>query len=293
MTLNKRTIFTMLTAFLLITLSFGQKSAYTLFNEKGKETKYKKLVKAATKADVVLFGELHNNPIAHWLQLELTTDLHAALDSNLVLGAEMFESDGQLIMDEYFAGMIDTKKFEEEMRLWNNYKTDYKPLVEFAKDSGLHFVATNIPRRYANMVFKLGIDTLNSLTDIALTYMMPLPLDYDITLASYAALVGGGDGPMAMHGNSNFRDAQAVKDATMSHFILKNLSPEQTFIHFNGAYHSDNYEGICYFLKEAMPELNIVTISTVSQDEVKNLEEKNTGKADFIIAVPENMTKTY
>ena len=47
---------------------------------------------------MVLFGELHNNPISHWLQLELTEDLHAARGADLVLGAEMFEADNQLLL---------------------------------------------------------------------------------------------------------------------------------------------------------------------------------------------------
>ena len=33
--------------------------------------KYKKLHAAASNADIVFFGELHDNPIAHWLQLNL------------------------------------------------------------------------------------------------------------------------------------------------------------------------------------------------------------------------------
>jgi uncharacterized iron-regulated protein len=287
---NIITVFSILLAG-LSTSTAAQKPAYTLFNAKGKETRYEKMVNDCKRAEVILFGELHNNPIAHWLQLELTKELHADEKVKLVLGAEMFEADGQLIMDEYFSGMITEKKFEEEMRLWNNYKTDYKPLVEFAKDSGLRFVATNIPRRYANTVFNHGLDTLNSLTDIAKAFMMPLPVLYDTTLASYSALVKGG--PMGGHGNPKLRDAQAVKDATMAFFILKNHHPGETFLHFNGAYHSDNYEGIGHFLKEINPDLRIVTISTVSQEEVNELEEGNVEKADYIIAVPNSMTKTY
>jgi uncharacterized iron-regulated protein len=249
------------------------------------------MLKACEKADIILFGELHNNPISHWLQYELTADLYSQLNDKLLMGAEMFEADGQIILDEYFSEIITQKKFEEEMRLWNNYKTDYKPLLEFAKDSGLKFIATNIPRRYANAVFNHGLDTLEVLSETAKSYMMPLPLEYDTTLNCYSSLSGGG--PMGGHGSVNLRDAQAVKDATMVHFLLKNYKSGDTFIHFNGAYHSDDFESMYYFLKEKMPELNIVTISTVSQINVKQLEEDNEGKANFIICVPETMTTTY
>mgnify|MGYP003809027041 CR=1 FL=1 len=283
-------IFTL--SFLLpATVIYAQKPAYQLFDQDGKNSKYNKMVRACTDADIVLFGELHNNPISHWMQLELTRSLYEVKGKDLVMGAEMFEADNQLIMDEYFMGMITREKFEDEMRMWKNYTTDYKPLVEFARDSGLKFIATNIPRRYANVVFKLGADTLQYLSDEAKKYMMPLPLDYDTTVACYSEL--SGRGPMGGHGSPNLRDAQAVKDATMSYFIRRNYNPGQLFLHFNGSYHSDNFEGISYFLKKDQPGLKIVTISTVSQEQVDELDEENIGKADFIIAVPETMTTTY
>jgi len=304
--------------FLLLLLSgstalvaMAQKPAYRLFREDGKKVKYEKMEEAAADADIVLFGEYHTNPISHWLQLELTNDLFEARGEALILGAEMFESDNQLILDEYLSGMITETKFEEEARLWKNYSTDYKPLVRIAKENELTFVATNIPRRYANMVFKKGVVALDSLSDEAKSYMAPLPLEYDTSLSCYKQLMGSGGGsmpkspmgdsikpmaeskmPMGGHGSTNLADAQAIKDATMSHFIMENWKPGKLLIHYNGAYHSDEFESMNWFLKRANPDLRIVTISTVSQDDVEKLEEESFGKADFIIAVPSNMTQT-
>ena len=87
----------------------------------------------------------------------------------------MFERDDQLIIDEFLAGSYEADKFEAEVKLWKNYKTDYKPLMTFAKDSGLYFIASNVPRRYASMVSKKGFEVLDSLTDIAKQYIAPLP----------------------------------------------------------------------------------------------------------------------
>jgi len=304
--------------------AMAQKPAYKLFREDGKKVKYEKMAEAAAEADIVLFGEYHTNPISHWLQLELTRDLLEARGEALILGAEMFEADNQLIMNEYLAGQITEAKFEEEARLWKNYKTDYKPLVLIAKENDLTFVATNIPRRYANMVFKRGAVSLDSLSDEAHAYMAPLPLEYDTSLSCYKQLMGSGASPavkpamhkapmgdsiktkndtiarmpmssktpMGGHGSTNLADAQAIKDATMSHFIMEYWQPGKLFIHYNGAYHSDEFESMNWFLKKTNPELNIVTISTVSQDDVDMLEEDSEGKADFIIAVPSTMTQT-
>jgi uncharacterized iron-regulated protein len=208
-----------------------------------------------------------------------------------MLGAEMFEADNQLIMDEYLSGIITGEKFEDEARLWPNYKTDYKPLVEFANNHRLSFIATNVPRRYANSVYHQGVAVLDSLSEEALRYIAPLPLEYDTTLNCYHKLIHGAE--MQGHGSINLADAQAIKDATMAHFILEYWEPGRVMLHFNGAGHSDEFENIYWWLKQSRPGLRILTISTVSSDTPETLSEEDEGKADFIISVPGNMTTTY
>jgi hypothetical protein len=98
---------------------------------------------------------------------------------------------------------------------------------------------------------------------------------------------------MGDHGTPELVKAQASKDATMAHFILQNYSPGKLFIHYNGAFHSDKYEGILWYLKGERSDLKYGTISTVSQENVKKLLKENKGVADFIICVDEDMTTTY
>ncbi len=284
--------------FFFLFLSFSlflpaqDKPAYQIFNKKGKPVQYQMLEKAAKDVDVILFGELHNNPIAHWLQYELAQSLLQEKGEALVLGAEMFEADDQLLIDEYFAGIINTEIFEKEARLWNNYTTDYKPLLEMAKAEGLAFIATNIPRRYANLAYRKGFEALDSLSPQAKTYMAPLPFPYDPELPAYKNMLDmmGGHGGGAA---GNFPKAQASKDATMAYFISQNRREGQTFIHFNGSYHSDSYEGINWYLQQYEPQASRLTITTVEQEEVEELEEEHLGKADFTIVVDGDMTKTY
>ncbi len=277
-------------SFILFSAFKTNKPAYSLYNEKGKDIKYDKLLKQALEADIVLFGELHDNAIAHWLQLELTKDLYEVKKENLILGAEMFESDNQVILDEYLNGLISQSSFEKEVRLWPNYKTDYKPLVEFAKKNNLIFVATNIPRRYAALVNKKGFEGLEDLSDNAREFIPPLPIQYDSTLNSYKSMMEMTG--MGSHVTPNFPKAQAVKDATMAYHIMEYWENGKSLIHYHGAYHSQDYESIYWYLKQANPELKIVTIHTVSQEDISTLEESNTGKADFTICVDKDMTKT-
>ncbi|MEM9824671.1 MAG: ChaN family lipoprotein, partial [Bacteroidota bacterium] len=98
---------------------------------------------------------------------------------------------------------------------------------------------------------------------------------------------------MGDHGSPELVKAQAIKDATMAHFILKNFQPGNTFLHFNGAYHSDFFEGILWYLKQEESALNYLTITTVSQKDIHRLNQENKGRADFIICVDEDMTTTY
>ncbi|MCK4664485.1 MAG: ChaN family lipoprotein [Bacteroidales bacterium] len=270
----------------------NDKPAYRIFSENGEVVDYTKMLEKLKSADIVFFGELHNNSIAHWLQFELTKDLFKNSEKQLVLGAEMFEADNQLLLDEYLNNLISEKKFESEVRLWPNYETDYKPLVKFAKDNNIFFIATNVPRRYASIVNKGGFEELEKLSDEAKKYFAPLPIMYDKEVGCYKKMLAM-SGKMKAHINENFPKAQALKDATMAYFILKNYKHENLFIHYNGSYHSDNHEGIVWHIKQKEKDLKILTISTVLQESVDTLSEENKNIADFIICVPETMTRTY
>jgi len=276
------------TAFIFsVTLSFSQEKAFQIFTANGKITTYEKMLKSMEKRDVVLFGEEHNSPIAHWLQFEVTKQLDQTRD--LILGAEMLETDSQLALNDYLTGNISAKGLDTAVHLWLNYDTDYAPLVDYAKKNKLPFVATNIPRRYANRVFKEGFSVLDSLTDQEKSWMAPLPMKFNPDLPRYQNIMV----MMGEHGSLKLVMAQATKDATMAYFILKNYRSGSLFLHYNGKYHSDFYEGILWYLKQDRPDLNYGTISTVSQSQIKKLDDENKGSADFIICVPEDMTKTH
>jgi uncharacterized iron-regulated protein len=282
----KQTILLLTSIFSLLTVS-AQKAPYIIYNAKGKKVSYKKMLKTLEDKDMVLFGELHNNPIAHWLQYELTVDLHSKRP--LILGAEMIEADNQDELNDYLSGNIDYKALDSTARLWNNHKTDYAPLVDFAKDSSLIFVASNVPRRYASMVYKGGFEALDSLPAQEKEWIAPLPIAYDPELPGYKNILE----MMGDHGSPTLVMAQAIKDATMAHFILQNYKEGSLFLHYNGAYHSNNYQGILWYLQLERPNLKYGTISTVTQENVHKLEEENKNLADFIICVDQNMTTTY
>ncbi len=270
-------------------LQAQKKKAYQIFKANGKKTSYKKLLKTAKKADMVFFGEEHDNPVAHWLELELTKDLYQTSGKNPVLGAEMMETDNQKQLIRYLKDSIDYKTFKKEARLWPNFKTDYKALIDFAKDKKIPFIATNIPRRFASKVFHGGFKALDSLPQTDKQWIAPLPIKYDKNLSQYKKMLG----MMGGHGGDNLPKAQAIKDATMAYNILKNYKKGDLFIHYNGSYHSNFKQGIVWYIKQKNPALKIVTIDVETQDNLKKLDKKHLGKADFIIVVPKDFPKSY
>lgn len=274
----------------------SDKPAYQFYTQKLKTVNYEKVLKEAKDADVVFFGELHNNPICHWLELELTKDLYATRKEQLILGAEMFEADNQTALSDYVSGKTTDKEFPKQARLWNNYKTDYRPLVDFAREHKLPFVATNVPRRYASAVARMGLASLDTVPTAQKAWMAPLPLTVDLTLPGYKAMLDmmhGGNAKPDPEQGANFARAQAIKDATMSHFILQNRKPGTTFLHYNGSYHSNNFEGIIWYLRQQQPDLKIVTIASVEVPDVEKPDKANQNLASFILHIPADMTKTY
>ena len=263
------------------------KKAYQIFDKKGKKSSYEKVLKASEKTDVVLFGEIHDNSLVHWLQLEFTKDL--AQRKPLVLGAEMLEADNQKQLDQYLKGEINQKQLDSSARLWKNYKTDYKPLVDFAKDKKINFIATNVPRRYASLVFKKDLVALDSLSALEKSWIAPLPIEFDINLPGYKGMMSMQGG----HAGEKMPKAQAIKDATMAYFINKNRKENSIFVHYNGTYHSDNYEGINWYLRKLDADIQIVTIAMVEQKDISKLEAEHYNKADFILVIDEDVTKTH
>ena len=282
-----------LVCFLLVFFAmnaFSQnEGAFIIYNAKGKKISYKKLQKKAIKNQVVFFGEYHDNPISHWIELELLRDLFETHGATLKMGFEMFEQDQQMLLIDYIDGKISDQQFEDSCRLWPNYETDYKPLLLYAKQNRITSIASNVPRKYASLLFKRGRLALDSLTAQEKTYIAPLDFPVDTTLSQYAPLK---EMDQHMEGG-HLLEAQALKDATMAYFIAKNMNTGDHFYHINGAYHSNFYQGILWYLNREKPGLTVLTISTVTQESIGKLEKEYVGSADFIICVPESMTRTH
>lgn len=286
----RNTLLTILICLVASITNAQEKPAYRIFTAEGENVDYVTMLKAVSKADVVFIGETHNCPIAHWIEYEIISDIADRHSKGLVIGAEMLETDNQLLVDEYVTGLISSDRFESEAKLWDNHYTDYAPVLYLAREKGLRFIATNVPRRYASYVKDNGLEALNGLSDDAKALMAPLPIEYDESMQgngmfAFMNMMSGHDS------QSHYAQAQALKDATMAWFIAKNF--ERRFIHINGNFHSDNNGGIIPYLNIYLPGKYIATVCCVRQEEISRLDKENQYRADFIVCVPEEMTMTF
>lgn len=269
-------------------------NAYQFFNKKSKIISPEKMVRELANYDVVLIGEHHDNSINHWLQKKITEAIFDKKNGQIILGAEMFERDNQQALNSYLAGKIDPKVLKDSVRLWKNYETDYRPLVDFAKDKKLNFIATNVPRKYASQTSKQGIKTLNDLSESEKKFIAKLPIEVTLETPGYKemkSLMGDHVDELKL---MNFISAQAIKDATMAESIFENLQTGKTFIHYNGDYHSKQYGGIFWYLKKKNPNLKIAVISVFESEKAElSLPEKDFIPTEFNLVIPSDMTKTY
>ena len=281
----------LLIAFLLVTDTFfaQEKQAFVIYNQGGEKVSYADLLNTTSNSDIVLFGEAHNSAMIHWLEYELIADLFVK-EKNLGIGMEMFSADQQTSINNYLADHIDFKQLQNEVDMWPNFQTDYLQVLNFARDNELMLTGTNAPRQIALNVYKKGgFSYLDELNDEELAFLPPRPIPFDPDLPAYQKMKK----MMGVHANDDIVKAQALKDATMA-YHLTNLAKEQELVvHLNGKYHSDDHEGIFWYLQKYRPELKVQTISMVNQADIFTLQKEHQDKADFIICIDKNMTKTY
>jgi uncharacterized iron-regulated protein len=284
---------------LVLTLStvcqaLSQNEIYQFFDAEGNKTSYREMLEDLQTAEILFFGELHNDPIGHYFQTRLLKDLYASKKDGLILGMEMFEADDQLKLDEYIQGLISQKSFETEARLWTNYSTDYKSIIEYAKENKIKVVGTNVPRRYASALYQNGFDMLQNLNQEQKKLMVPLPFPIDRSLSTYQPL----DMANPMHGNANQKkyllESQALKDATMAHRIESYFEEGKTFLHINGSYHSDYREGIVHYLGLGSVKNKSIKIISVKKEKIiHTFNPENANLADYILQVAEDMNTSY
>ena len=273
-------------------------SDFRIYDAKGNAATLQQIIDAAEKSDVVFLGENHDDATAHYLQAEIFKKIYEA-DSKkrkIALSMEMFERDVQTVVDEYLRDLITEKKFLDDSRPWNNYKTDYRPLVEFAKQNNLPVIAANAPRRYVNMVSRSGRESLNQLSADAKKWLAPLP--YSFASETYAAKFNALMGNMKSETNapSKMLEAQALWDATMAFSIAEHLKKEKNalVVHLNGSFHTENRLGTAEQFLKFNPKAKITVVTMRYEDDFTKFDAaKHENLGDFVILTDAKVPRSF
>ncbi len=283
-------IISILFIFLMTNSIYGQsnESDFRIFDANGNPANLEKITEEIGKSDVVFLGEQHDDAVAHNFQLKIFTTVFEkyAKQRKPVLSLEMFERDVQIVLDEYLKNQISETHFLSSSRAWGNYKTDYRPLVEFAKEKNLEVIAANAPRRYVNMVSRLGRDSLGRLSPEAKNWIAPLP--FGEASAEYTkkfnALMGSQTDSVSQH--NPMLASQSLWDATMAFSIAENLKRNKNalVVHLNGSFHTENRLGTVEHLLSYRPKTKILVVTMRYEEDFKTFDKaKHTNLGDFVI----------
>lgn len=250
------------------------------------------IVNDFAKANVLFFGEEHNDSIGHYLEATLFKKIAMAYPGKAALTMEMFHTDVQSVINEYLADVISEKNFVKEARAWNNYK-DYRPMVEEAKLNKLAVIGGNGATRYSNAVTRGGLDVLNNLPASSKQFIAPLPIDTATGryLDKFTETLGGHSmGGMKVYQTQNFWDA------TMAWSIAKyaKANKDAKIFQVNGRFHSDEKLGTLEKLKGYAPKLKILNISSFSADDFDHPDwNKYKALGDYVIVTDPSLNRTF
>jgi uncharacterized iron-regulated protein len=260
---------------------------------KQKQVGLDEIVNDLNTADVLFFGEEHNDSTGHYLEYALFKKLADKYPGRVGLSMEMFETDCQNVLDEYLGGLIREKNFITDARAWHNYK-DYRPLVELAKEKHLPVIAANAPARYTNMANRLGLTGLEQLNATGKSYLPPLPIDTATgTYYQKFLQIMGGHGAMA---GMQIYQAQNLWDATMGWSIAGFYKTHKGYkiLQLNGGFHSEEKLGAAAQLKKYAPNVRILNIAAYSDNQFNNPDwSKFSKNGDYIILTDPKLAKTF
>lgn len=279
---------------------------YRVFTGAGEPASLQDIVTAMGRHDVVFIGETHDDPTGHMLELRL---LEGGWERSgnarpLALSLEFFQHDVQPILDEYLEGLITEKSFLDDSRPWPRYETDYRPLVELARERGLDVIAANAPRRYVNRVSRLGRESLEQLSAEALESLPPLPYaepsrayrnQWIQAISEVMEQEGmkcgepsdSAPAPTGAHeAMGNQLDSQVLWDATMAWWISRYLEshPDALVLHMVGGFHVARSTGIPEHLEVYAPDASYMIVMLRPVEDVDTFEPAPEGRwGDFVI----------
>ncbi|NAW64667.1 ChaN family lipoprotein [Photobacterium halotolerans] len=237
---------------------------YTIRSPSGAELTEQALANALSDADIVLVGEWHSHPGTHLLQARLLAALYAN-NPRLALSMEQFTRDKQQVVDQFLHGEIGEQVLIKQGNAWPNYESDYRPLVDFARQQQLDVIAANAPKSIVRCVGRYGADYLNRLPAAERKWVaQSLTLKNDRYKEKFTESMHHGDPAQS---ERQFA-AQTSWDDTMAESMVNYLRahPGHQIMHVAGRFHTAEGLGTASRILSRNPALKVVMVTPVTAD---------------------------
>ena len=262
-------------------LSESNISHFSLFDSATKQPiSLAKLSAKLSEADVIFIGEYHTHSASHRFE-NLLVDKLLGSSQPYQLSLEQFSRDKQLMVDQYLAGQIGEQQFIRSSDAWDNYQSDYRPLMEMARAADIPVIAANTPLSVVRCIARKGPQVISTLTNDKRSWVAKdIQSSSEAYQDKFTQAMSGHGGKTTMLSHSFY--AQLARDNTMAESIYRALKnrPQSKIIHINGAFHSNHGLGTVSALKRMNPALKISIISPQFTS-----EEMDWPKGDFVYQI--------
>ena len=179
---------------------------------------------------------------------------------------EQFSRADQAVVDAYLAGRIGEAALIRDGNAWPNYQSDYRPLVEFAKQHHLPVIAANAPKPLVSCVGQEGPQWLDKLPASRRSQLArELTLTDDPYRQKFMASLHHGDAD----GNARRFAAQTSWDDTMAESMVDYLAshPGRRIMHIAGNFHVEGGLGLASRIASRNPALKVSLVVPVTTAE--------------------------
>lgn len=271
---------------------FAPRALAMFAGDDGRVVTWADLMDAASRSDVVIVGEQHDDAVAHAVELAIVSDLLASFPGSAV-SLEMLERNEQAAVDAYLADEIELAEFIESTGSanWSGsqpWEDSYGRLVEAAKRTDSRVIAANAPRQYVRLAGREGYDALRALPpDEQALFDLPARLDEGAYRDRLIELMteSRGEAPSTEALEAVLRP-QMVWDTTMARSIAKGLATRENsaakVVHVVGRFHCDFDGGTVLEVGRAAPLDRILVVSLVRADALE-LQDEDRGRADIVV----------
>lgn len=212
------------------------------------------LLRRASMAETVLLGETHDNPRHHRLQAEILTSL-LNRTAKPVLLMEQFDIDQQAAIDDE---RIERKDIAPLMRGWES--SQYRPILEIARNHGLVLRAANLPREKLRPVVRDGYAALAA----GEVERLALRATWDDAREKFMINVieASHCGKVSAALRDGLVRAQRLRDATMADSVLGTIDRSQV-VFILGRGHARRDVGVPRYLEIRRPGTRLLSIGMV------------------------------